>query len=221
LRSGQWTGIETETSERSEKEDGIVKLQHVAGVLVVFALCSAAGATITGASAWDDGTGSIAASSTWSKFPPSLIVDANQYWNTGKVFGSVTTDTDTDPNIWSRNDVYNDTSFAWTDYHIQISMTKPFSILYTTTPLEEWDASIGTPPTHYADGNYVAVINYVKSSEEGSPVAIGSDGEFDYQISFTGPITFQQVLTPSPEPATLALLGAGAMSLVLRRRKQK
>jgi hypothetical protein len=64
---------------------------------------------------------------------------------------------------------------------------------------------------------YVGTINYVMGTG-GSPIVIGDTGTFGFKVSFLGSATFSTAQVPTPEPATLVLLGLGAVSIIRRKR---
>jgi hypothetical protein len=183
---------------------------------MVLCLCSAAGASIISASAHDDGSGAFVCTSTsWVKSTSTMYIDGNQYWYPGNVQSQYTTDTPEDPTVWVRNTVENDTDFAWTDFHIDITMSKPFTIDSASGPTN-WTFQI-TPPVQQVDLSYLGKIDYYRAS--GSAVAIGGTGDFDYQLSFAGSISYNQQMIPTPEPGTVVLLAGGVVALRRRRRK--
>src|SRR4030042_1482510 len=58
----------------------------------------------------------------------TLDIDCTQaLWDYGHIEGDFTVDGD--PSVRIIEDVLNDTSFAWTDYHITIGMTQTFSFV--------------------------------------------------------------------------------------------
>jgi hypothetical protein len=138
----------------------------------------------------------------------------------GHLAGDFQTDTELDPTVRILEDITNDTTFAWTDYHITIGMTQSFSFLGLTAPAG-WAASIVGPAAGYIPNGgpmgYVATINYVMGTG-GSPIDIGGDDIFGFKVSFLGSTNFSTEQIPTPEPTTILLLGLGAMSVIRRRR---
>ena len=193
-------------------------------VLLFFAV-STVNASITSWTCGDDGDHAIVMSSpTWAEVDEEyqLSMNCTQNWFPGHLQGDFITDTPTDPTVRILEDISNDTTFAWTDYHITIGMTQSFSILSTgLTAPAGWAASVIAPvagilPNTNNVAGYVGTINYVNAT--GSPIAIGYDDIFGFKISFLGSTNFTTQQVPTPEPATIGLLGLGAMAL-LRRRK--
>jgi hypothetical protein len=123
--------------------------------------------------------------------------------------------------LWFDETLDNDTTFAWTDYHIDIGMADVFTISHTNvTAPTDWtfivtDPMPGLIPNGEGPG-YVGRIDYYIGT--GSPIAIGAEAEFGFEIpSFTGAGTYSTAQTPTPEPATMTLLCIGALALTRRK----
>ena len=151
-----------------------------------------------------------------------LSMNCTQYWAPGHIAGDFTTDTEEDPTVGFLEDVSNDTGFAWTDYHIDFGMTKSFTILSATAP-SGWTYVITQPaanqplPANTPPGlGWVGEVDYYQGT--GSPIAINDDGIFGLKVVFSGSVSFYTADTPTPEPATIGLLGLGALVLLRRRR---
>ncbi|MGA2070758.1 MAG: PEP-CTERM sorting domain-containing protein [Sedimentisphaerales bacterium] len=140
--------------------------------------------------------------------------------------GYFTTSGPLDPTVRIQEGIDNDTAFAWTDYHITIGMDNSTFSIFDPAGLvmpAGWTAVVTAPvPGNMPNGGgpgYVGIIDYYMGTG-GSPVAINGSADFGFKISFTGTGTtsFSTEQIPTPEPATIGLLGLGAMAL-LRRRK--
>lgn len=187
-------------------------------------------AVITDWNCTDDGDGAIVmndSSTTWGYDSGSgeytLSMVGAQYWYPAHVEGNFTTDTETDPTVWIAETVDNQTTFAWTDYHITIGMTKNFSISTSVIAPDGWTFEVSQPisgqPMPNGGTGWLGTIDYYVGT--GSPIAIGSSGDFGFKISFVGTVDFCTEQVPTPEPATLAILGLGATFIMARASREK
>jgi hypothetical protein len=173
----------------------------------------------------DDGDGAIVMNGpTWTEVGGEyeLRMNGSQYWAPGHILGDFDTDTELDPTVSIIQDLDNDTTFAWTDYHIEIGMNKSFSILSTGLWMPAgWTAVITAPlggqPLPNGSGlGWVGIIDYYIGT--GAPVNIGDTATFGFKVSFIGDVQYCTKQYPTPEPTTILLLGLGAMSVIRRRR---
>lgn len=114
--------------------------------------------------------------------------------------------------------VTNNTSEAWTDFHFQI-INIGFDVsnvdFIVTPPYEP--TSSQSPLTWSVDNVVVgATLDLYFCSD---PVLVGDSASFTvYTDNTVGKKRFGVLIYPTPEPATIGLLGLGALAL-LRKRK--
>ena len=205
-----------------------IKFFAVTLLLLFFGTTSLVNASITDWSCAPDGDGAITMSYTNLTLDTNngeylLDMDGKQYWHPAHLAGDFTTSDLLDPKVKILEDVENDTTFAWTDYHITIGMNNNTFSIFDPAGLvmpAGWTAVVsavlpGLMPNGGGPG-YVGTIDYYIGT--GAPVAIGNDGTFGFKISFSGNTVFSTEQIPTPEPTTIGLLGLGALAL-LRKRK--
>ena len=131
----------------------------------------------------------------------------------GHIQGDIFTDTELDPTLALFNEIDNDTGFTWTDYHVKVTMNKPFNFSDVAVGNSGWTFTTNAPVMVGSD--WVGYINYFA----GTPVPVAGTLDFNYSITFTGSVSFQEELTPTPEPGTFALMVCGLTGLLVMRRR--
>jgi hypothetical protein len=180
-------------------------------------------ASITGITCDDDHDGAIVMKPGTVSWVPvegefQLSWSCSQFWGPGHVQGDITAPDD--PTLRILEGVTNDTSFDWTDYHITIGMSQFFTIgnpsglvMPTGWTAQVGDVTVGTIPN--GGSGYIGTIDYYMGT--GAPVLMGDDGTFGFKVTFTGSTAYCTEQIPTPEPATIGLLGLGAMALLRRK----
>jgi hypothetical protein len=145
-----------------------------------------------------------------------LSIDGSQnLWDYGHIQGDIITDTETDPTLALFNEIDNDTASAWGDYHVKVTMSKPFTFSNIGVANSGWTFNTTAPVLVGSD--WIGYINYFA----GTPVLVGDPLDFNYSMTFTGGASFQEELMPStvPEPGTFALTICGLTGLLVKRRR--
>ena len=174
----------------------------------------------------DDGDGAIVINDALTDLIPNggdytLDLTGAQYWGPGHLNGFFESDTSTDPIVWLVETVENETTFDWTDYHIDIGMNQDFDITGVITPVG-WTTVVTDPvpgqslPAGAGIG-YVGAVDYYYGGS-GTEVVIGDSGDFGLKVEFVGTVEFCTSQYPTPEPASLTMLALGALAVIRRRR---
>jgi hypothetical protein len=146
-----------------------------------------------------------------------LCIDGSQkLWDAGHIQGAIITDTETDPTLALFNEINNDTGIAWGDYHVMVTMSKPFTFSGIGVTNGGWTFTSTAPVP--VGSNWIGYIDY---AGYGNPVLALGTLAFNYSMTFTGGASFQEALTPSPvpEPGTFALMACGLTGLLVMRRR--
>jgi hypothetical protein len=208
-----------------------MKALQLLAVLAVAVLATSARASITGWQCKDDGDGAISnCTVNCSPLPADAItLCVNETLNSspGHLDGSFQADSASDPTVTFDKTVTNGTGSAWSGYTFNMYMDQQFSCTAGTTPTG-WTANAVTDgfgtytDSHGTSYPYMATVTF--TNDTGSDIAAGDSTTFGSSVNFTGfsfyTFELEQIatqVTPSPEPASLALIALGG-SLMLRRR---
>lgn len=193
----------------------------IAASLLISSL--ATNANVTGVTYADDGDGAIVC--PYYTWPGGDIVNiyGDQYWGPAHILGEITTDSELDPTLTLASAIDNETSFAWTDYHVNIYLNKPFTVVPASVTvlndsIGDWTGGL-TQQAMSTGTNYMAKLDFYA----GTAVPIGDTLFFSYSILFSGATSFNltQEMIPTPEPGTLSLLACGlALGAWFRARRR-
>jgi hypothetical protein len=192
-------------------------------VAATFAFCSFANANITSTDFWN--TDNNMQNCQWS-YPlkggvPSASMLGYQYGVAG-ITGNVGTDTTTDPILYRGDDIFNDTTNAWSDYHLTITLATNFTISAVQLFTADWYFTQGGL---VQNGNqYTEALDFYANAPADA-IQLGSDLNFSYKLTFSGltQYTITETLAPSyvPEPGSVALATLGGLvfgGMMLRKR---
>ena len=190
--------------------------------LLGLALCSVSNAT------------TLITNVTWTGYGGDMAncyyynVGAPGNYTGGSIYGSQSgtanfglnlfTDNTDDPVFTLTGDFMNTSGFTWTAYIVDVFMNQTFS-LSNAVSIVPGDWTVGyTQPGAPVMGVYSGQIVFTS----GTPVTVGNNFKFQYDLGFAGgpAFTFTSTLTPVPEPTALSLIAAGGLLLAARRVRQ-
>ncbi|MGO9109091.1 MAG: PEP-CTERM sorting domain-containing protein [Thermoguttaceae bacterium] len=158
-----------------------------------------------------------------------------------QVSGTIGTSSAADPYITYTNSITNNTNYAWTGYDVTYTLYSDAlltsgSLALASPPVTTpagWNGAIAAPLAYVGTVTYFPGTPYEYQGQidytGGAPIPPNSNLDFTYSLTnFAGATNYtysqqmQPVVTAVPEPATLALLGAAALSLLAcARRRQR
>jgi hypothetical protein len=202
-----------------------MKRAFVVAVVVGLACSSVSKANITNVWYRDDGDGAFVCGNpgTWtgSTNALSLGVNGKECGTPGHLLLNVYTDSPDDPTLKIDNSIDNDTSFAWTQFTVNLTMNVSFTLtnVFVSTP-GDWQVVSGDNQTAtYTGSNYLATVVY----DTGAAIATNDTIEFGYWVKFSGSpaYTITQEMVPVPEPSSWAMVAFGAIALLGSRRLRR
>lgn len=196
-------------------------------VFIFVAVASLANASLLSWNCTDDQDGGIVMGS-----PSALLYDSTndlynvsiggvQNFGPAHVTGDFIASDELDPRVIMQQGVTNDTGFSWTGYEYYIGMNKSFTIngAYVAIP-SGWSYVITQPLENQAlPGDISSGTGWVGKIvfTGGAPVNVDDLFLFGLDVSFAGSVAFYTAQTPTPEPATLSILGLGILALLRKR----
>jgi hypothetical protein len=142
-----------------------------------------------------------------------MNIYGNQYSVPGHLTINVFADSAEDPTLKINNSIDNDTSFAWTQFTVNLTMAVPFTLTnVTVTVPNTWSVVSFDQSANFTGSNYLATVVY----DSGPPIPNdGSSIGFGYWVVFSGSPSYviTQEMIPVPEPGTLTLAVLGGLFL--------
>jgi hypothetical protein len=191
----------------------------VAALALVVAASLAEAKIIDATCTAGDGGGIVMEGMTWewsdAEMTARMWVREVQKLPVGYLYPTFTADSELDPSAHIIKEVDNDTTFAWTDYHINLTLNKTFQIVSAVQPTG-WLTPVMTQPSEVSPGVWQGAVDYYYGGP-GTEILIGGTATYDVKASFAGSANFTVEQRPTPEPSTLGLLAIGAVALLRRR----
>jgi hypothetical protein len=203
------------------------------GMLLVVISCalivcaSVSNANITNVTYYSDGDGAfVCPNYVWegNSAEVALYMYGDQLASPGHVLTDVYATDALDPTLKINNSIENATSFAWTQFTVNLTMDVSFTLTnVTVTTPADWTVVSFNQTAVYTGSNYLATVVY----DTGTPIP--NDGystiDFGYWVVFSGAPSYQlcQEFIPVPEPGTMVLVAIGGLFLgrsLMRRRQQ-
>jgi hypothetical protein len=199
-------------------------------VLIGFALylcASASNANIIGLNYASDGDGALVCSNiNWSGNSPAvdLSMSGILYSSPAHLIADVTASDALDPTLKINNSIENSTTFAWTEFLVNLTMGVPFAVTNVTVGIPaDWMVASFDQSATYTGSNYLATVVY----KAGTPIP--NDGvssiDFGYWVVFSGSPSYQLcqefVVVPEPSAIVLAATGLVLLGLASKRRRQQ
>lgn len=216
-KAGMTLTVGSASNRRNLVRYKIVKVICVLATIAMLLADSAVSqATIIEVNIADDGDGGVVVT-PYSGQQWQIEINGAQYWGPGHILGNVVTDSELDPTLSLLQGIQNNdtTGQSWSEYHITVTLNKPFTISDVTVGNTGWTWSIEAPIQ--SGTNFVGHIDYAG----GTPVDFGNTINFSYSLNFSGSVNFTQELMPAysvPEASTAALSIFGLLGLIAFRR---
>ena len=190
-------------------------------VLATFVCFTSSYANITNVTYASDGDGAFTCTPwDWSGNASEVPMDiyGDLYWGPGHMRIDVLADSASDPTLKINNTIDNETSFAWTQFTVNIYMATNFTLsnVSVSAPVSspDWSVVSYDPAGIWNGSQYVATVVY----DTGSSIAISDAIDFGYWVQFSGSpaYTITQEMIPVPEPSTLGLVILGGLFIASR-----